>query len=125
MRALETGVLVAFVACAEPREAREFYEGTLGLSLVDESPYALEFETGGTMLRVTVAEEVYPAPYTVLGWGVEDIAASIHELADRGVEFVDFDEIEQDELGIWTAPGGTRVAWFRDPDGNLLSLSQS
>jgi catechol 2,3-dioxygenase-like lactoylglutathione lyase family enzyme len=122
--ALSDADLVAFVATADPRAAREFYEGALGLSLVDESPYALEFESGGAMLRVTVAEQVHPAPYAVLGWGVADLAATVHELVDRGVELASFEGIEQDELGIWTAPGGARVAWFSDPDGNLLSVTE-
>jgi catechol 2,3-dioxygenase-like lactoylglutathione lyase family enzyme len=73
---------------------------------------------------VTVVERVQPAPYTVLGWGVEDIVAAIADLHERGVKFAQFDGVEQDELGIWKSPGGAQVAWFKDPDGNLLSITQ-
>jgi hypothetical protein len=82
------------------------------------------FKAPGTSLRVTVVERVQPAPYTVLGWGVEDIAATIAALADHGVSFARFEGVEQDELGIWQSPSGAQVAWFKDPDGNLLSVTQ-
>ena len=117
--------LIAFVATADAERSRAFYEDTLALPLVEQSEFANVFDAGGTMLRVTLAKQVAAAPYTVLGWRVPDAATAAAELGDRGVEFARFDGMEQDELGVWTSPSGTRVAWFRDPDGNLLSISQS
>ena len=117
--------LVAFAAASDPERARAFYGGMLGLRLVNEQlPFALVFDANGTMLRVSMVAKVVAAPYTVLGWEVPDIAASIRELRERGVGFQHYDGVPQDELGIWTAPGGARVAWFLDPDGNVLSLTQ-
>ena len=116
--------LIAFVATADAERARAFYAGTLGLELDSESPFACVFRAAGTMLRVTVVERVVPAPYTVLGWAVADIAARVHELSARGVVFERYEGVEQDELGVWRSPGGALVAWFKDPDGNLLSLTQ-
>jgi catechol 2,3-dioxygenase-like lactoylglutathione lyase family enzyme len=116
--------LVGFVAATDAERARTFYGDVLGLTLVEESPFACVFDANGTMLRVTMVPTVHAAPYTVLGWAVDDIAASIRELDARGVSFVRFDGMEQDPDGIWTAPGGARIAWFRDPDGNTLSLTQ-
>ena len=109
----------------DPERARAFYRDRLGLDLVsDELAFALVFDANGTMLRVTVVKELAPAGYTILGWRVQDIAAAATALANAGVEFQRYGGMEQDALGIWTAPGGTRVAWFKDPDGNVLSLSQ-
>ncbi|MBJ7596364.1 MAG: VOC family protein [Candidatus Dormibacteraeota bacterium] len=121
---LESSDLVAFVATSDAERARAFYETTLGLRLLEQTPYACVFDAHGTQLRVTVAAQVSPAPYTVLGWAVADIEASVGELAERGVDFVRFDGMSQDALGVWTAPSGGRIAWFRDPDDNLLSVTQ-
>jgi len=116
--------LVAFVGTADPARARRFYEGTLRLPLVDASAFADTFASPGATLRVTAVERVQPAPYTVVGWGVPDIAQAIRELAGRGVEFLRYPDMEQDDLGVWRSPTGARVAWFRDPDGNVLSLTE-
>jgi catechol 2,3-dioxygenase-like lactoylglutathione lyase family enzyme len=124
MKPLRDAGLVAFVGVTDMARGRAFYEGTLGLELVEESPFACEFRTGSTSLRVTLVEEAAAAVYTVLGWAVADIAATIAELEAQGVELDRFDGMEQDELGAWTAPGGARVAWFTDPDGNRLSITQ-
>lgn len=113
--------LIAFVGTADQARSRAFYEGVLGLTVTDESDFATVYDANGTMLRVTTVREVSPRPYTVLGWMVADIEAA---LADLGVELLRYEGIDQDERGVWTAPGGIRVAWFRDPDGNVLSLSQ-
>jgi catechol 2,3-dioxygenase-like lactoylglutathione lyase family enzyme len=121
---LGSSKVVAFVATAAPARARVFYANTLGLSLVSEDSFALVFDAGGTMLRVSIVQEVRPAGYTVLGWTVPDISAAVRDLAQRGVRFQRYDGLEQDAQGIWTAPGGARVAWFHDPDGNTLSLTQ-
>jgi catechol 2,3-dioxygenase-like lactoylglutathione lyase family enzyme len=116
--------LVAFVATADAARARAFYRDTLGLRLVSDEAFAVVFDAHGTQLRVTIAKEVTPAAYTVLGWEVPDIAAAIEALRTRGVEFKRYPGLEQDARAVWTAPGGTKVAWFNDPDGNVLSLAQ-
>jgi catechol 2,3-dioxygenase-like lactoylglutathione lyase family enzyme len=116
--------LIAFVATTDPERARAFYGGTLGLELESESPFACVFRVGPTMLRVTVTDTVVAAPYAVLGWAVDDIAGRVRGLSARGVAFERYDGLEQDELGVWRSPGDARVAWFKDPDGNTLSLTQ-
>jgi catechol 2,3-dioxygenase-like lactoylglutathione lyase family enzyme len=116
--------LVAFVATTDLPRAREFYGDVLGLRLIEENPFAAVFRTPTATLRVTRVEQRAEAGYTVLGWEVRDIAAAIRDLTARGVAFARFEGVEQDELGIWAAPGGARVAWFADPDGNTLSLTQ-
>lgn len=116
--------LVAFVSTTDAASARRFYELTLGLPLVEATAYALVFDCGGTTLRVTLAPAVVPAPYTVLGWSVAELEAQARVLADSGVELERYDGLEQDALGIWRSPAGARVVWFRDPDGNLLSLTE-
>lgn len=117
--------IIGFLATTNPQRAVSFYRDILGLSVVsDESPFALVLDANGILLRVTVVEQVAPAAYTVLGWKVADIVAAVNSLSEAGVEFLRYPGFEQDELGIWTAHGGSRVAWFHDPDGNTLSLSQ-
>ena len=116
--------LVAFVATRDGAAAMKFYRDALGLRLVSEDAFALVFDAGGTMLRVTKVKEFVAAPYTVLGWRVDDIGAAVRELAGRGVRFERFDGMPQDEAGIWNAPSGAWVAWFKDPDGNVLSVAQ-
>jgi catechol 2,3-dioxygenase-like lactoylglutathione lyase family enzyme len=123
---LGTSKLVAFVATTDPNKARAFYEGVLGLRLIqDEKPFALVFDANGIMLRITAVREHNPAPFTVLGWGVESIENTVERLIEVGVEFQRYPGINDgDPKGIWTAPGGARVAWFKDPDGNVLSVTQ-
>ena len=123
--ALSSRKIVAFVATVDPGRARAFYEGALGLRLITEDPFALVFDAGGTKLRVSVVRELTPPPYTIVGWMVPDIREAVRELAGRSVVFQRFDGLEQDEACIWAAPGGALVAWFRDPDGNTLSLTQT
>jgi catechol 2,3-dioxygenase-like lactoylglutathione lyase family enzyme len=116
--------VVAFVATSEPDRARQFYGDVLGLRLVADEPAALVFDANGTMLRIAKVPELAPARHTVLGWSVADIASAVEELTGRGVAFERYEGFGQDERGIWTSPGGGRVAWFKDPDGNTLSLTQ-
>jgi catechol 2,3-dioxygenase-like lactoylglutathione lyase family enzyme len=116
--------VMAFVGTRQADHARAFYRDTLGLKLVSEDNFALVFDVNGTMLRVTLVPHLTPAPFTVLGWQVTDIAATVRNLQEAGVALERFRGMAQDELGIWTAPGGARVAWFKDPDGNILSLTQ-
>jgi len=120
---LNTSPLMAFVATARPEAALAFYGTVLGLPLLEDTPFALVFDAHGTRLRVQKVQQVVVAPYTVLGWRVPDIRAAVQALAAKGVEFRRYPGIDQDELGIWMAPGNTQVAWFRDPDGHTLSLS--
>ncbi len=115
---------IAFVATTDLERARAFYEGVLGLPVIEDDGFAIAFDAHGTMVRVTGVRELQPAPYTVIGWVVPDAAAAVRGLAARGVSALRFDDFEQDELGIWTAPTGARVAWFKDPDGNTLSVTQ-
>lgn len=121
---LSSSKLVAFVGVRDANRAKAFYRDTLGLSLASQDAYALVFEVQGTMLRVALVPEINPAKYTVLGWQVDDIAATMQSLGVKGVKFERYGLPTQDEGGVWTAPGGTKVAWFKDPDGNILSISQ-
>lgn len=121
---LASSDIVAFVATRDLPRAVSFYRDKLGLPLVSQDEFAAVFDANGTMLRVTPVHEMAVAPYTVLGWHVADIAAAARQLMSNGVAFERYGFLPQDELGIWTAPGGTQVMWFKDPDGNTLSLSQ-
>ncbi len=123
---LGTSKLVAFVATTNSIRARAFYEGLLGLPLVeDEQPFALVFDANGTMLRVTAVREHNPPSFTVLGWGIESIENTVERLTAAGVEFQRYPGMNDgDPRGIWNAPSGARVAWFKDPDGNVLSVTQ-
>jgi catechol 2,3-dioxygenase-like lactoylglutathione lyase family enzyme len=121
---LETSDLIAFAGATDLARARAFYEQTLGLTVVEQTDFACVLDAHGTMLRITAVPAVAPAGYTVLGWRVRDIAAAVAGLADRGVVFLRYDSMDQDACGIWTTPGGDRVGWFADPDGNVLSLTQ-
>jgi catechol 2,3-dioxygenase-like lactoylglutathione lyase family enzyme len=121
---LSTSPIQAFVPTTDAPRARAFFEDILGLKLQSEDPYALVFDANGTPLRVVRVETLTPQPFTILGWHVDDIAAEIRELTSHGVHFEHFEGVAQDDLGIWSTPGGY-VAWFKDPDGNTLSLSQS
>lgn len=116
---------MAFSATANADCAREFYRDRLGLTLVEENPFALVFDAGGTTLRVQRVKEVREARHTTLGWQVPDVAAKVNELEKAGVKFEHYNFPGVDEKGIWTPPGSTtKVAWFKDPDGNILSLTQ-
>jgi catechol 2,3-dioxygenase-like lactoylglutathione lyase family enzyme len=116
--------VVAFVATSRPESARSFYEQTLGLRLVVDDAFAIVFDANGVMLRVQKVREHTPPSYTVLGWDVTDIQASVKELLGRDVRCERYEWLEQDESGVWTAPSGAKIAWFKDPDGNTLSLTQ-
>jgi catechol 2,3-dioxygenase-like lactoylglutathione lyase family enzyme len=116
--------LVAFVATTDLAKAREFYEEVLSLRLVEANDYAAVFDANGTMLRVTAVPDRAAAAYTVLGWRVTGIEGVITELSGKGIAFTRYEGLEQDDAGIWTTPNGDQVAWFTDPDGNVLSLTQ-
>lgn len=116
--------IVAFAATTDRSRAMDFYGGRLGLRLVSDEPHALVYDANGTMLRVQMVREVLGGQYTMLGWQVADIAATARRLKDKGVELMRVEGLSQDELGIWNTPAGAKVAWFKDPDGNILSLTQ-
>jgi catechol 2,3-dioxygenase-like lactoylglutathione lyase family enzyme len=116
--------LVAFIPTRNRDAAKTFYKDVLGLRLVSEDQFAMVFDANGTMLRVTPVPEYKPHPFTILGWQTNDIDKSVTELDRKGVRCEHFKLPGQDDRGIWSAQGGARIAWFKDPDGNLLSVSQ-
>lgn len=122
--ALRSQKLIAFIATRDPARAKAFYRDTLGLNLVSEDQFALVFDAGGTMLRVTPVQQLAAASYIVLGWKVTDIVRTTTELQQAHVAFERYPGMQPDEHVIWNSPGGDRVAWFRDPDGNTLSVTQ-
>jgi catechol 2,3-dioxygenase-like lactoylglutathione lyase family enzyme len=115
--------IVAFIPTKDPAKSRAFYEGALGLRFIKDDGFAMVLDANGIMVRVSKAEFT-PAPFTILGWQVTGIEKMVKALQQKGVHFERFGFFQQDELGIWTAPTGDKVAWFKDPDGNLLSVSQ-
>jgi predicted enzyme related to lactoylglutathione lyase len=121
---LGSAPVVAFAPATDLGRARAFFGDVLGLSLLHEDGFACVFDAGGTTLRVTRVDELTPAPFTILGWAVPDARAAARSLVERGVELLRVDGIGQDDDGVWTAPGGARVVWFHDPDGNTLSVTQ-
>jgi catechol 2,3-dioxygenase-like lactoylglutathione lyase family enzyme len=116
--------MVGFVMTTKPEEAKQFYEEKLGFKFMRDDGFALVFNAHGTMLRVAKMQHFTPAPGTVLGWEVPDILASIKDLGAAGVRFERYDFMHPDAQGVVTFPTGDKVAWFKDPDGNVLSLSQ-
>jgi catechol 2,3-dioxygenase-like lactoylglutathione lyase family enzyme len=117
--------IIGFVTIVDVARAKSFYRDQLGLRLVtEEPPFALVFEANGIMLRLGMGKELPQNPGTVLGWQVPDLTAAVQDLKQAGVRFERYEFLEQDPMGIWTSPTGARVAWFKDPDGNVLSLSE-
>ena len=121
---LGSSPVTAFLPSTDPVRSRAFYEGVLGLTVSASDGFALVLEGGGTAIRVTHVETFEPQPFTALGWVVPDIVQVMAQLAQHAVEFVVFEGMGQDAGGVWTAPSGHRIAWFKDPDANLLSLTQ-
>lgn len=117
--------IVAFVTIVDTERAKRFYSDTLGMRLVsEEQPFALVFDANGIMLRLVIGNELPSRTGTVLGWQVPDITTAVRDLERAGVTFERYEYFKQDELGVWTSPIGARIAWFKDPDGNILSLSE-
>lgn len=116
--------IIAFIATAQPEQARVFYSEVLGLRLMEDTPFALVFDANGTMLRIQKVEMLTKAGYTALGWHVGDIDETVERLGKRGVLFERYPGLPQDEQGIWTTAEGNKIAWFNDPDGNTLSLTE-
>jgi len=117
--------LKAFIPTVMPKKAKTFYRDVLGLKLLSEDEYALEFDANGILLRVTTVPSLKPHEFTVLGWNVPDISSLITLMNNKGIICEKYAFLKQDDQGIWTAPGGAKVAWFKDPDGNLLSLTEA
>ena len=123
MTTLADARLVAFVSTTDFARARAFYVDLLGLRAVAQDDFALTVAAGGTTIRITRVEQLTPQPFTVLGWEVTDVPGEAGRLAARGVAFERYPWFTQDERGVWTTPDGGQVAWFKDPDGNVLSIS--
>lgn len=121
---LASSRMIGFVPTKDSKKARDFYEGKLGFEFVLDDQFALVVRAGGTTIRVVKGQSFVPAPYTVLGWEVQDIGSVVAWLKERGVVFEKYPFIQDQERGIWTTPAGDKVAWFKDPDGNILSVSQ-
>ena len=117
--------IIAFVPTRDAAQSRSFYEGLLGLRFISDDKFALVMEANGTMIRIVRVGNFTPAPFTILGWQVQDIHQSVADLTAKGLTFTRYPHFEQSPDGVWTATGGAaKVAWFADPDGNTLSLSQ-
>jgi catechol 2,3-dioxygenase-like lactoylglutathione lyase family enzyme len=121
---LNANKVIGFVPTKDAERARRFYANVLGLRFVADDQFALVFDANGTMLRVVRVKDFTPFPFTLLGWEVSQIEKVVSGLEKKGVVFERYGWFEQDKLGIWTAPGGAKVAWFKDPDENLLSVSE-
>jgi catechol 2,3-dioxygenase-like lactoylglutathione lyase family enzyme len=121
---LGSAKVMTFIPTRDAQSAKAFYGGMLGLRLVSEDSFAVVFDANGTMLRLTNVPEFKPQSFTVLGWEVSDIDGAVAGLGRSGVSFEKYGFQGQDERGIWTAPGGAKVAWLKDPDGNVLSVTQ-
>jgi catechol 2,3-dioxygenase-like lactoylglutathione lyase family enzyme len=118
--------MIGFLTTSDAEKAKAFYGDVLGFRFVKDDGFALVFDASGTMLRIAKAKAHTPAQGTVLGWEVDDMHAAVRDLSARGVHFEQFGLafMKQDEMGVWEAPGGDQVAWFKDPDGNTLSISK-
>ena len=116
--------VMTFVATTQPEKARAFYCDVLGLSFEEDSPFALVVRTANATLRIQKVQSFTPLPFTSLGWTVNDIRATAQQLMAKGVNFERFEGMNQDDLSIWASPSGAQVCWFKDPDGNVLSLTQ-
>ena len=124
---LGSSAVIAFVPSRSPKKSRPFYEHTLGLGFISDDQFASVFDANDVMVRVVDVSSVEgfePFPFTILGWSVDDIGNTVKGLQKKGVKFERYAGMDQDQLGIWTSPGGARIAWFKDPDGNVLSLSE-
>ena len=118
-------MLVAFMATSKPEAARAFFEGVLGLTFIGEHEHLVMFQSGAAQLMLQKASVVTPPHGAALGCHVKDLRGTMNALLDRGVTFERFEGMDQDAFGVWSPAPGTGVAWFKDPDGNLLSLSQA
>jgi catechol 2,3-dioxygenase-like lactoylglutathione lyase family enzyme len=114
---------VGFIPVTNLASANDFFVDTLGLTFVYEDEFALVVAANGTTIRITLVADQRPQSFTIAGWSSDDVAATVSQLKTDGVVFRRYDGLDQDELDIWHAPGGNLVAWFSDPDNNVLSIS--
>ena len=121
---LDTSKPIAFIPTRDADRARPFFENTLNLRFLSDDGFALNFTTAGILLRVVRVGEFSPHIFTIFGWDVPDVEAAVTELSSRGVQFLHIHGMQQSSAGVWTSPSGAKVAWFKDPDGNTLSVSQ-
>lgn len=124
---LGSAAVVAFVPSRSPKKSRSFYEDVLGLEFASDDQFAHVFDANGVMVRVVDVSTVdgfKPAPFTILGWSVDNIGKTVKGLQKKGVKFERFPGMEQDQFGVWSSPSGAKIAWFKDPDGNVLSISE-
>lgn len=121
---LNSSKIMAFVPVADHHSARPFYEGVLGLRFISDDQFALALDANGIMVRVGSVPNFKPSGSTVLGWQVPDIAQAVNHLKEKGVKFLRYEGLKQDELGVWTSPSKAKIAWFNDPAGNVLSLTE-
>jgi catechol 2,3-dioxygenase-like lactoylglutathione lyase family enzyme len=124
MSILTSSQIATFIAVSDAARSRDFYEGILGMTVVSEDDYAIEFDCNGTSLRMQKGVQFTAQQFTVLGWHVDDMDAAMSELRERGVVFEQYPWMPPESNGVMTFPGGAKVAWFKDPDGNMLSLDQ-
>jgi catechol 2,3-dioxygenase-like lactoylglutathione lyase family enzyme len=122
---MELDTPILFAVTTDSKRSRKFYEEVLGLEFVADDPFALVFRSGRLQLRIQKVDRKPGINYTVLGWAVTDIQKTAQQLSKAGVEFMRYEGLGQDADGVWRSPGGARVAWFRDPDDNTLSLTES
>lgn len=115
---------ILFLATSRQAESKIFYEKKMGLNFVSSDPYALVFNTGEIELRIQVVDSVVATPYTSVGWSVNDIEKSIEKMTGNGVNFESYENLDQDKNKIWHSPGGAKIVWFKDPDSNILSLTE-
>jgi catechol 2,3-dioxygenase-like lactoylglutathione lyase family enzyme len=119
------GKLMGFIPTRNGDAARAFYETKVGLRFISDDQFALVFQSGANMIRISRTGSFTPAPFTILGWQSSQIEQDVRDMSARGITFERYDYMTpQDDLGIWTTPTGDKVAWFKDPDGNTLSISQ-
>jgi len=121
---LGTARIVAFGATVDSAKSRAFYESVLGLRFIQEDAFACVFDAGGVQLRIQKLQSLTPQPHTMLGWSVSSIKDVVTHLAEKGVVMERYGFLEQDERGVWTSPSGAKIAWLKDPDGNLISVTQ-
>ena len=121
---LANSSLIAFGVTTDAKRARAFYEGTLGLRFISEDEFAIVYDVNGVSLRIQKVGRCVPQPFTVLGWSVASIDGIVTRLMDKGVKLERYPSLEQDGRGIWQSPSGAKIAWLKDPDGNILSLTE-
>lgn len=117
--------LIGFIPTLDADRARSFYVDVLGLTFVSDDPFAVVVRSGDIDIRISRMEAFNPSPHSILGWKVPSMEASVQQFVGAGIKFERYPFLEQDDAGVWTAPdGAAKVAWFKDPDGNVLSIAQ-